>query len=159
MKQTLSGALLNTGEAWECWRTVERLQAWLEADISAMKKEERAKRVNLINMGEYLKPGCKQNGTRLCPVVPSGRTKGNGHKETHGKCPLSIRKHFFIMRVAEHWVQLTQRDGCGVSILGDFQKLSGHVSGQTKCSCFSIRVEQVASRGPLQPQPFCHSVH
>lgn len=74
--------------------------------ISALKKKERAKKGNLINMRKYLKAGCKQNGARLCTVVPSGRAKGNGHKQTHGRCPLNIRKHLFILGVAEHWYRL-----------------------------------------------------
>jgi len=37
-------------------------------------------------------------------VVPSDRTRGNGHKLKHGSFPLSIRKHFFI--VSKQWHRL-----------------------------------------------------
>jgi len=36
-------------------------------------------------------------------VVPSDRTRGSGHKLTHRVFPLNIRKHFFTVRVTDHW--------------------------------------------------------
>jgi len=36
-------------------------------------------------------------------VVPSGRTKGNGHKLKHRKFRLNMRKNFVPLRVTEHW--------------------------------------------------------
>ena len=39
-------------------------------------------------------------------VVPSDRTRGNGHKLKHNSFPLNIRKHFFTVRVTEHWHRL-----------------------------------------------------
>jgi len=35
-------------------------------------------------------------------VVPSDRTRGNGHKLKHRK----MRKNFFLLRVMEHWTRL-----------------------------------------------------
>jgi len=37
-------------------------------------------------------------------VVPSDRTRGNGHKLNVLR--LSIRKHIFTVRVTEHWHRL-----------------------------------------------------
>ncbi|KAK4833045.1 hypothetical protein QYF61_027547 [Mycteria americana] len=50
--------------------------------------------------------GCKEDRARLCSVVPSGRTRGNGHRLKHRRFPLNIRKHFFSVRATKHWHRL-----------------------------------------------------
>ena len=39
-------------------------------------------------------------------MVPSDRNRGNGHKLKHERFLLNIRKHFFTVRMTEHWYRL-----------------------------------------------------
>ena len=55
-----------------------------------------------IDVYKYLKEGCKEDGARLLSVMPSDRTRGDGHKLKHRRFPLNIRKHFSTVRVTKH---------------------------------------------------------
>jgi len=62
--------------------------------------------VDLINAYKYLQGGCQEDGAKLFSVVPSNRTRGNGHKLKQRKFQLNIRKNFFPLRVTETWPRL-----------------------------------------------------
>jgi len=42
-------------------------------------------------------------------MEPSNKTRGSGHKLNHRTSRLNIRKHFFMVRVAEHWHKLIRQ--------------------------------------------------
>ncbi|PKU32430.1 hypothetical protein llap_17266 [Limosa lapponica baueri] len=75
-------------------------------ELGLFSLEKRKLRGDLMNASKYLKGGLKEDGPRLFSVVPSDRTRGNGHKLEHGKFCSNMRKNFFGVRVAEPWDRL-----------------------------------------------------
>jgi len=70
--------------------------------------------------GKWMRPD-------IFSIVCGDRTRSNGLKLEQRKFCTNMWKNFLMIRVTEHWEQVTQRDS-GVSFYGDVQALAGCLS-------------------------------
>jgi len=125
-------------------------------ELGLFSLEKRRLRGDLIYTYKYLQGGCQKDGARLFPVVPSDRTRGNGHKLKQRKLQLNPRKNFFPLKVMEHWLP---REAVESPSLEIFQPRLDTVL----CSLLWVTLLRQGiglgdPRGPFQPRPVCDSV-
>ena len=78
-------------------------------ELGLFSLERRRLRGGLLDVYKYRKGEYQEDWARLFPVVPSVRSRGNGHKLQHRQFLLKVRKNFFTLRVAEPWHRLTRK--------------------------------------------------
>ena len=125
---------------WPFWMAKRLEQLSCEErlrELGLLSTEKRSLRGELINGYKYLEGGCEEGRARLFSMVSTDRTRGNGHKVNRRRL-FDHQESLFHCEGGEALGQDAQR-GCGVSILGGIQKLSGHCPGHVVSRDRSIK--------------------
>lgn len=83
------------------WNIFCKKRGWEIWECSALRRD--SSEWNLINVCKYLMEENEDEGARLFSVVPTDRTRDNGHKLKDMKSRLNTRDCFLTMRVVKHW--------------------------------------------------------
>lgn len=111
-----------------------------------------------MSVGTDLKGGCKEDEARLFTGAQCQDKSQLAQTEKQNAPPEHQEARLYCVDSGA-LAQAAHR-GCGGSLLGQLQKLPGcgledpAVGG----SAWAGRLDQMTSRGPFQPQPFCDSV-
>lgn len=73
--------------------------------------------------------GSEEEGAGLFSVVPSNKTRGNGHTIQNQEIQPEHKNTLFCFEGYQALAEVSQRS-CGVTITGDTQNLMGHSPGQ-----------------------------
>ncbi|KAK4815684.1 hypothetical protein QYF61_005430 [Mycteria americana] len=101
-------------------------EATSSTELELFSLEKRRGRRNLILVYNYMMGSNEEGGVRLFSMMPTDRTRGNGHKVKHMK--FHVNTTLFYCEGSQTLAQVAQRH-CGVLIRGDTQNLTGHSSG------------------------------
>jgi len=147
-------------------RRVRRMMRGLEhlsyeerlRELGLFSLEKRRLRGDLRNASKYLQGGCQEDRARLCSVVPSDRTRGNGHKLKQRKLELKPRKNFFPLRVTEPWPRLSREVVESPSLEIFKARLATVLCSLLWVTLLGQGVGLGDPRGPWEPQTFRGSV-
>ena len=114
--------------------------------------------MNLINTYKYVKGRYQEDGTRVFAVVPNDRPRGNGHKSEHGKFHLNMRKNFFPVQVPEQGHRLPREAVESLPWRHSNPAWMRSCAPALGVPAQAGGMDEIISRGPFQPLPFCDSV-